>query len=418
GSPGTFTLTAGGYPAPTFSAVGTLPSGVTLVGGVLSGTPAGGTGGSYPLALTATNGIGADATQTFSLTVDEAPSITSANNATFTVGAAGSFTVTATGTPTPTLGESGALPAGVTFDSSTGILSGTPSTHAGTTYALTFTAHNAIGSDSVQNFTLTVNEAPAITSDTSTSFLVGSAGSFTVTAGGFPAPTLSESPSDTLPGGVTFDPSSGLLSGTPDPGSAGDYTLNFTAHNSTQPDATQAFVLHVDQVLAFTSAGSTTFTVGSPGTPLTVQASGFPAPSVSLTGGTLPSGVTFDSGTGVLSGTPAVGTGGAYALTFTATDGVEPDAVQTFTLFVDEAPQITSPASVTFTTGVLGDHTVAATGYPLPGLSESGADVLPSGVAFDPSTGHLSGTPAAGTGNTYTLHFTASNQIGSDATQP
>ena len=43
-------------------------------------------------------------------------------------------------------------------------------------------------------------------------------------------------------------------------------------------------------------------------------------------------------GTATLAGTPAAGTGGTYALTITATNGVAPDATQSFTLTVDQAP--------------------------------------------------------------------------------
>ncbi|MGB2900514.1 MAG: Ig-like domain repeat protein [Candidatus Acidiferrum sp.] len=71
-SAGTFTVTATGSPAPTFSETGALPSGVTLSSaGVLSGTPALGTVGSYPITITATNGVGSDATQNFTLTVNK-----------------------------------------------------------------------------------------------------------------------------------------------------------------------------------------------------------------------------------------------------------------------------------------------------------------------------------------------------------
>jgi len=83
------------------------------------------------------------------------PAITSANNATFTVGALGSFTVTATGTPSPTLSETGALPAGVSFNAATGALSGTPQPGTSGTYPIQFTATNSASSAS-QNFTLTV----------------------------------------------------------------------------------------------------------------------------------------------------------------------------------------------------------------------------------------------------------------------
>src|ERR1019366_539820 len=118
--------------------------------------------------------------------VNEAPAITSASSTTFAEGMAGSFTVTAVGFPAPTITESGALPSGVTFNA--GVLSGTPT--ASGTFPITFTASNGISPNAVQNFTLTVNQAPAITSASSTAFAEGAAGSFTVTATGFPASTI------------------------------------------------------------------------------------------------------------------------------------------------------------------------------------------------------------------------------------
>ncbi|MGD0882140.1 MAG: Ig domain-containing protein, partial [Acidimicrobiales bacterium] len=82
---------------------------------------------------------------------DQAPAITSAASTTFNTGAAGTFTVTATGYPTPTITESGTLPAGVTF--SGGVLSGTPT--ATGTFPITLTASNGVGSNATQDFTLT-----------------------------------------------------------------------------------------------------------------------------------------------------------------------------------------------------------------------------------------------------------------------
>src|SRR5581483_11198971 len=50
--------------------------------------------------------------------------------------------------------------------------------------------------DATQTFTLTVDESAAFSSPASTTFTAGTAGTFTVTASGFPAPTLSESGTD------------------------------------------------------------------------------------------------------------------------------------------------------------------------------------------------------------------------------
>ncbi|HEX8679984.1 MAG TPA: putative Ig domain-containing protein, partial [Chthoniobacterales bacterium] len=208
GSAGTFTVTANGAPAPTFSHTGTLPSGVTFTaGGVLSGTPAAGTGGTYPITITANNGVAPNGTQSFTLTVNQPPAITSTNNATFVAGTAGTFTVTTTGFPTPSVTQTGTLPNGVTFDSSTKTLSGTPAAGSGGTYSITFTAANSVGSNAVQSFTLTVNEAPAITSANNATFTVGTPASLQVTATGYPSPTFAIN--GTLPAGVTLGAVSG-----------------------------------------------------------------------------------------------------------------------------------------------------------------------------------------------------------------
>jgi hypothetical protein len=57
---------------------------------------------------------------------------------------------------------SGAVPSGMTFNASTGVLSGTPNPGAGGTYHLTFTASNGFGSQVSQSFTLTVNQPPTV----------------------------------------------------------------------------------------------------------------------------------------------------------------------------------------------------------------------------------------------------------------
>ena len=140
------------------SQTGALPSGVTFTPatGVLSGTPTAGAGGTYPITLTANNGIGTLAVQNFSLTVNQAPAITSANNATFSKGTAGTFTVTATGYPTPTINlTNGSLPSGVNYAAGMGNLSGTPTVFG--TFPLTFSASNGVGSNAGQSFSLVVN---------------------------------------------------------------------------------------------------------------------------------------------------------------------------------------------------------------------------------------------------------------------
>ena len=193
GSAGSFTVTTSGNPTASLSESGTLPSGVSFHDNgdgtaTLAGTPASGTGGSYPVTITAHNGVGSDATQSFTLTVNQAAAITSAANATFTVGSAGSFTFTSTGRPTASLSESGALPSGVSFHDNgdgTATLAGTPASGTGGSYPVTITAHNGVGSDAVQSFTLTVGRIPqsiSVTSSPPSPAIYG--GSYTPAASG------------------------------------------------------------------------------------------------------------------------------------------------------------------------------------------------------------------------------------------
>ncbi len=99
-------------------------------------------------------------------TVNEAPAITSLDHATFTVATAGpAFNVITTGYPAPSITQSGTLPTGITFvdnGDGTATLNGTPASGAMGTYHITFTAASGIGTDAVQNFTLTVIGGPTI----------------------------------------------------------------------------------------------------------------------------------------------------------------------------------------------------------------------------------------------------------------
>jgi hypothetical protein len=429
GSAGTFTVTSTGNPTAAFAESGSLPSGVSFADNgdgtaTLSGTPGAGSGGSYPITITASNGVSPAASQSFTLTVDAPPTITSSASANFAETAHSSFTVTSTGTPTAALSETGSLPSGVTFTDNgngTAALAGTPDVGTAGSYPITITASNGVSPDASQSFTLNVAStafAPSITSAASATFQLGSAGSFTVTTTGEPTAAVSES--GALPSGVTLTDNgdgTATLAGTPT--AQGSYPITITASNGVSPDASQSFTLTVDAAPVITSSASTTFVAGASGT-FSVTSTGTPTAALSETGG-LPSGVSFvdnGNGTGTLSGTPAPGSGGSYPIPITATNGVSPDASQSFTLTVDQAAAITSANRATFTTSSAGSFTVTSTGTPTASLSESGA--LPSGVSFvdnGDGTGTLSGTPAAGSGGSYPITITASNGVGSPASQ-
>lgn len=187
---------------------------------------------------------GGEASTTF--TVDVAPlQFTSNPTTVMQAGGTGTFTVSTDSMPTATLTESGALPAGVTFTDNgdgTATITGTAPSATGT-FPIIITAKNGVSPAVTQNFTFYVGSEPAITSNSSAVFTVGSAGAFTVATSGLPKPVITES--GALPTGVTFTNNgdgTATLAGTPASGTAGAYSVTLTVDNGLTP-ATQALTL-------------------------------------------------------------------------------------------------------------------------------------------------------------------------------
>src|SRR5205807_98897 len=132
---------------------------------------------------------------------------------------------------------------------------------------------------------LVLLSAPAFTSASSTTFAVGAAGAFTVTANGAPAPALSET--GVLPPGVAFtDNHNGTanLAGTPAPNTGGTYTLTLIAANGMTPNAAQMFTLTVNQAPTLTSAPAAAFSVGKPGSFTVTTGRSVPTPALGESG--------------------------------------------------------------------------------------------------------------------------------------
>lgn len=138
----------------------------------------------------------------------------------------------------------------------------------------------------------------------------------------------------------------------------------------------------------------------------TIKASGFPAPSFTVSAGALPNGLSLDAETGKIAGTPTVG--GVFTVTIRASNGVGSDATETYTMTVSESPAITSDDPAPATVGERYSFTVAATGYPAPTFAVS-SRTLPAGLSLDPTTGEITGTPTAAGSSTFAI--TASNGV-------
>jgi hypothetical protein len=253
---------------------------------------------------------------------------------------------------------------------------------------------------------------PSITSAASTTFTLGSAGSFQFTANSAQVPTFAEV--GPLPSGVTLTPA-GLLSGTPGPGTAGTYPMMVTASVGSFPGGGQSFTLNVLGPPTIASATTVTFSVGQPGK-FVVKGAGVPAPALTEIGG-LPAGITFTdngNGTATVAGTPGPGTAGAYPTTVVAVNGTNPPAIKPLTVNVDQAPAITSEGPAGFTLGQPGSITVTGTGFPIPTVQISGP--LPGGLSVSESANGsvtIAGTPNHLSKGPVTLTVVATNAAGS-----
>jgi hypothetical protein len=149
----------------------------------------------------------------------------------------------------------------------------------------------------------------------------------------------------------------------------------------------------VPQAPAFTSNNNANFTVGTQSS-FTVTATGSPTPSLSESG-TLPGGITFQDngdGTSTLSGI-ATGTG-TFNVTFTAQNGVSPNATQSFALIVSQNSSVTALASSANPSTFGQAVTFTAT------VTQSSGHLTPTGnVTFSDGSTTLGTVPLDATGN-------------------
>ncbi len=383
----------GGFTALTIASpysVSTTGSTATLT---ITGVPASLSGDQFR--VVASNGVSPDATSSpVTIVVNQPPTMANGTvTGNFTVDTAGTFVFTASGSPAPDLLIlSGNFPAGASLTQSktgattTGTITWTPSASqvSGSPYTFTIRATNGVGTDATQQFTLSILSGPVVTSHpASPTVSPGLSAQFTVGVSSN-AGSLSYQWQRQQVGTVGFVAitDNGVYVGTSTqtltvnsvtlPMSGDQFRVVVSSGVGT-PATSNAGILTVTQSPQITSLNSTSF-VENQFSSFQVQATGSPAPVYSITSGSLPSGVSLNPSSGVLSGTPAVGTSATptYNFQITASNGVAPEAVQSFVLTVSPTSVVptftTQPQSVSIALGQTTTFTAVATGTPTPTL--------------------------------------------------
>ena len=243
------------------------------------------------------------------------------------------LTVTATGGAPPLTWAASGLPAGLSMNSS-GKITGTP-TSVGT-YSVTVTAtdgFNLIGSAA---YTWIIAALPVLTKPANQTSQGGvPIISFTPTLTGGTSPLTWRATG--LPSGLSIDPSTGTITGTPT--TAGGYTVTVTVTDAYAKTSSTSFTWTVP-ALSIATPAAQRGEVGVAATALQAVASGG-IKAYTWTTTTLPAGLSISTA-GVISGKPT--TAGAYAIKITVTDSAgKTVSTAAFTWTIIAAPAISSP---------------------------------------------------------------------------
>ncbi|WP_438480139.1 putative Ig domain-containing protein [Oleiharenicola lentus] len=347
-------------PAPgTTYAATNLPNGLSInaTSGTFSGTPT--QSGVFAGVVSLTEGANVN-NFTYSLTIAAAlgtPQITSSLTA---LGAVGSeFVSIVTASNSPTSFNVGALPAGLSFNSSSAQIVGTPTT-AGT-YPVSLSANNASGTGASVTLSITIEPSgpvPAITSAAAVSADLNTPFNYQIVASNSPTSYSTNG----LPVGLSLNTTSGLISGTPTV--AGVSTTTLTATNGNGTSANFTLTLTLGPVSVINSAATLTGYAGAAITPYQFTATNSP---LSFNVGALPSGLSYSSSTKQITGTPAAVGTTSVAVTANNATGTGPNFQLSIVISAPTAPTITThPVSQTKNAGEAVTFTVAVTGAPAP----------------------------------------------------
>ena len=310
------------------------------------------------------------------------------------------------GTYTAYAVSAGALPTGLSLNTGTGAITGTPSANGAFSFTLSVT----------DNFGNTGSQAYSVTT---------AAASLTVTPASLPGGTRGVAYSQTigatggsgtysnfavttgaLPAGLTLNATTGALTGSPTTVASSNFTVTVTDNaNNTGSKAYTVAVAAATLGLTPATLPNATFGTAYSQTVSGTGGSGtYTAYAVSA--GALPTGLSLNTTSGAITGTPSAN--GNFSFTVTATDSFGNTGSQAYSVTTAATTLTVTPASLPGATrGVAYSQTIGATGGS--GTYSNFAvttGALPAGLTLNATTGALTGTPTTVESSTFTVTVT------------
>lgn len=411
GTPYAFTFNASGTGALTWSAAGLPADGLALDAstGVVSGTPT--SPQSVAMTLTVSDSFGQSSSATgFTITVNPAPlAITTTSLPGGTIGTAYSQSIAVTGGTTPYTWSvsSGSLPAGLTLDTSTGAISGTPTSAAvSSSFTISVTDSSSPQMSATQNLSIPIGLV--ITTTSLPDGAVNTAYSTTtVVAEGGTLPYAWSISAGTLPAGLVLSPSTGAISGTV-AGNATNETFTVKVQDSSATKQTQTQSLTIAIPLAVETSSLSNGAIGTTYNQTVAVGGGTTPYTFTITTGSLPDGLSLNGSTGVISGTPKPA---AQSESFTISIGDSSSPQQTVTqnlsIFIPLTIETTSLPSGSPNVAYSANVNVGGGRQAYAWAVTSGA--LPPPLTLNTAQGSITGTPATTDSGVYSFAVTVTD---------